>query len=164
VQALRNVAASLSLLGHLADGEVRAAVLLVSHLVRIAAAVHGGSPAAARLAAAAVHISPQRPKDGGEAGPALAVREALPDDVARVVLSDPAWSVLAVELASSGRAADRLRTAYLSRELQSAESSAAILHYRLVAADAASAVAATPTPVSTVSHPRKQAGVRHRTR
>lgn len=164
VQALRDVAASLSLLGYLSDGELRSAVLLVSHLVRIGAAIHGGRPAAARLAHAAVEISPKRSQRRGEAGPARAVSEALPDDVARVVLSDPAWPVLAVELASTDNPTERLRTAYLSRDLQSAESPAAVLHYRLVSSATASPVSPWRAKEGAASRPELRNARRSRPR
>lgn len=142
VQALRHVAASLSLLGHLADGELRSAVLLVSHLVRVAAAVRGGEAAAAKLVEAALEISKTTSQPQGRSGAVRAVRVALPDDVARIVLSDPAWPVLAVELATTTAPTERLKTAYLSRDLQSAESPAAVLHHRLVNASTSTAASA----------------------
>ncbi|GLY18001.1 mobilization protein [Kineosporia sp. NBRC 101677] len=138
VHDLRNVSSSLYLLGDLTAGEMKDAVVLVAHVVRLAERLarqpgaQVGRGSAARAAAECLRSQPRLL----DAVAVEQIRRALPAQWVDVVLRDPAVSALVAQLQQAAQAGrdpvDVLRVAFESREVGSADSVAAVLHHRVV--------------------------------
>lgn len=137
VHDLRNVASNLYLLGNLTTGEMRDAVVLVAHLVRIAEVLarqpgaRVGRVSAGRSAAESLR-SRFEPLDGTTVEQ---IRRALPSQWADVVLRDSAAPALAAKLRGLRQSGQDpvalLQEAFESREMNTADSVASVLHHRL---------------------------------